>query len=282
MNKPCEHSDRHNHNNHECSHRYVATKPIKLRVIDQHHRVGCNVPLQDNNYCDKYGKSFYVHCPLITNLARDSSHNILIRTSKAIQNDLYQIRDMPGSCIAHIGAVGTITNVVNNVNDMHITRGTHPRAEKQFLLENAAGAGTKLGKSWEELRKIFEGIDYNTIGLCIDTQHIFGAGINNLNSHEDIVKLFDCVESVYGRNPDVIHLNDSKVPHGSRVDRHWSLGCGYIWNQSDVGLKSLLDYCYDQDIDVILETPTSGIDLHKIRSKYMDLETIDVISSSNK
>lgn len=297
------------------SHKFLATNAPKIRVIDQHHRVGCNVPLKSSimetlsqpisegshciqfylgptnrykctsinnydrlrsiDYCDKYGKTFYVHCPNNTNLAREHDNGILIGTTNIIKKELYQIRDMPGSCIVHIGARGTIQNVVNNINDLKISRGTHPRAEKQLILENAAGAGTKLGWNWEQLRHIYEGIDTNTIGLCIDTQHIFGAGTNSVQTHEDVVKIFDMCESVYGRNPDVIHLNDSKVSFGARVDRHEGLRKGHIWYESDEGLKSLLNYCYDQDIDIILETPTSSIDLHNIRSKYMDLDTID-------
>lgn len=229
-------------------------------------------------YCDKYGKTFYVHCPNNTNMARDSDHGVLIGTRNIVQREMYHIREMPGSCIVHIGSGGkngSIQNVVNNLNDMQITRGKHSRVEKQLILENAAGQGSQLGRNWEELRHIFEGIDTNTIGFCLDTQHIFGAGVNKMETHEDIVTMFDKSVEVYGRTPDVIHLNDSLVPYGKLVDRHQSLRQGHIWYQTDEGLKSLLNYCYDQDIDVILETPDSGNDLHKVRTKYMDLEVID-------
>ncbi len=182
---------------------------------------------------------------------------------------------MPGSCIVHIGAIGTIEQVVSNINDLNIPRGLHHKAGKQIILENSAGEGTKLGRSWEELRHLYEGVDKNTVGLCIDTQHIFGAGVNKLQTHDDVVKLFDKAQEVYGKNPDVIHLNDSKIEYGGRGDRHEGLRRGYIWHENTEGLKSLLKYCYDQDIDVILETPTSSIDLHNIRSKYMDLKVID-------
>lgn len=296
-------------------HKNICNKRPRIRVLDQHHRVGCNVPLkytimdtlaqpisaechtvqfymgpitkyscinvnsydrrEATKYCDKYGKTFYVHCPNNTNLARDAGNGILIGTQNIVQRELYQIRDMPGSCILHIGSKGTVQNVVNNLNDMNVKRGTHHRMEKQLVLENSAGQGSQLGRNWDELRHIFEGVDKNTIGFCLDTQHIFGAGVNKLETHEDIVKLFDKSNEVYGRNPDVIHLNDSKVPLGKCVDRHEGLRRGYIWYQSDEGLRSLLDYCYDQDIDVILETPTSPIDLHNIRTNYMDLEIID-------
>lgn len=292
----------------------IPKRPATIRIIDEKHRVGCTIPFLGNvfktvtqpisqgsycvqfylgptsrykcetitkndkgktiQYCDTNGKKIYVHCPNNTNLARDYNHHVLKGTRYILEKELNQIKDMPASCIAHIGSVGTIQNVVDNINDLNIERGTHHRAEKQFILENAAGAGTKLGKNLEELRHIFEGIDINTVGLCIDTQHTFASGMNRLSSHEDIVKLFDACESVYGRNPDVIHLNDSKINYGGRVDRHEGLKDGYIWNESDEGLKTLLDYCYENHVDVILETPASIRDLEDIRENYMDLETV--------
>jgi len=160
---------------------------------------------------------------------------------------------------------------------MKVNRGTHFRNEKQLLLENSSGNGTKLGKTWEEYRKIYEGIDSNTIGFCLDTQHIFGAGQTDFEDHESVVKMFDECIDAYGRNPDAIHLNDSKVEHNSLKDRHQNIGEGYIWHQNDESLKSLLNYCYDNDIDVVLETPDQAGDIENIRSKYMDLEIIDVV-----
>lgn len=232
--------------------------------------------LSSIDYANKWDKTFYVHCPNNTNLARDPSHYIVSGTTKIIRKELHQIRDMPGSCIVHIGAKGTLSNVVRNINNIGVVRGTHERMRKQLILENSAGAGTTLGRDWEELRHIFEGIDKNTIGLCIDTQHLFGAGTNPLHTHDNVVDMFDKVEEVYGKHPDVIHLNDSKIPYKDRKDRHWSIGHGYIWSEEKEGLKTLLDRCYEKRIDVILETPTSKRDLTLIRTKYMDLETIQV------
>jgi deoxyribonuclease-4 len=303
-----------------CENHNVCKAPPKIRVIDAHHRVGCTVPvgetllqtltqpisagchtvqfymgptnkyecinikdqdrLKSIEYCDKTGKTFYVHCPNNTNLAREPDNGIFKGTAKIIHKELNHIRGMPGSCIVHIGAIGTIEQVVSNINDLNIPRGLHDRAKKQFILENSAGEGTKLGRSWEELRHLYEGVDKNTVGLCIDTQHIFGAGVNKLQTHEDVVQLFDKAQEVYGKNPDVIHLNDSKIEYGGRGDRHEGLRRGHIWYNNTEGLKSLLNYCYDQDIDVILETPTSGLDLHKIRTKYMDLKIIDTVKIS--
>ena len=300
----------------------ICKKGPTLRVNDLHHRVGLTVPFKDNfydtisqpvarschtvqfymgptteykcshidsfdkresvRYCDANGKTIYIHCPNNTNLARDPNHNIATGSSYIIKKEVKEIKYMPAACIAHIGAKGTVENVVRNINNLNIQRGQHHRMEKQLLLENSAGAGSQIGKDWTELRKIFEGVDKNTVGLCIDTQHIFGAGTCKLDSHESVVQMFDKVNEVYGNDPDVIHLNDSKVGHGDKTDRHWSIGYGYIWHQEDEGLRTLLGYCYDNDIDVILETPTSGYDLEKIRTDYMDTELIETVKYSDK
>lgn len=298
----------------------IIKKPSKIRIIDKHHRVGPHVQLQktliqticqktaskshciqiylggkshygvrsfsDNdkhksmNYCNKYGKSVYVHCPLIANLSKDpltllDSKSILSKSIKSVNKEINMMNGLPGGCVLHIGSKGSINNVINNINDLQVPRNQNITGKKLLLMENAAGQGTSLGRNQDELRKIFEGVDKNTVGLCIDTQHIFGAGVNKLQSHEDVVKLFDMCENVYGL-PDIIHLNDSKKLFGSNVDRHENIGEGYIWKHKDEGLKYLLERCYEKDIDCILETPNSSIDMDKIVNNYMNLQTIDL------
>lgn len=83
----------------------------------------------------------------------------------------------------------------------------------------------------------------------------------DLQSRESIVKLFDNVEEFLPSGVDLFHLNDSKTPFGSRVDRHQCLGQGFIWSQSDAGIKTLLNYSTEKRIDVILETPDPARDL---------------------
>ena len=298
----------------------IIKNPPKLRIIDSHHRVGPHVQLQKTlletlaqrtaskshcvqlylggrsnygvrkidkidkektiNYCNKYGKTFYIHCPLIANLSKDidtikDNKSILTKSFNAVTKEIEIMNGLPGGCVLHIGSKGSINNVINNINDLQVPRNTNINQNKLLLLENAAGQGTSLGRNQDELRKIFRGIDKNTVGLCIDTQHIFGSGVNKLETHEDVVKLFDMCEDVYGL-PDVIHLNDSKKIFGSKVDRHENIGEGYIWKQNDEGLKYLLERCYEKDIDCILETPNSSQDMDNIVNNYMNLETIDV------
>jgi len=292
-----------------------------IKVLDEHHRVGGNVALhktlletltqkasssshcvqfylgsrqnykvrkldfmdiqKSKTYCEKYNKSFYIHCPLIANLAKDPASNnekdvsILRNSWSAVNSEITQMNGLPAGCILHVGANGSINNLIKNINDMNIPRNQNIHQNKLLILENSAGQGVSLGRSYEEFRKIYEGVDKNTIGICIDTQHIFAAGVNRLSNHEDVVKMFDQVEAITGGNPDVIHLNDSKKVFNAKVDRHENITQGHIWSQETEGLSSLLNYCYDQDIDCILETPDTRKDLDLIRSKYMDLQTID-------
>lgn len=236
-------------------------------------------------YCEKNHNSFYVHCPLIANLSRnpattdEKEKTMLSRSWQAVDSEVRQMNGLPASCVLHMGSNGSINHLIQNLNDFGVPRNKWIEQNKLLCLENSAGSGSQIGRSFDEIRKIYEGIDKNTIGLCIDTQHTFGAGTNSLATHEDVVKLFDDIEGCYGGNPDVIHLNDSKVELGRKVDRHENIANGYIWSENDEGLRSLLDICYDQNIDCILETPDVSKDLRKIRSKYMDLQTIDTYVS---
>lgn len=299
----------------------VQTECPKIKVLDEKHRVGANVELKktlletlaqkascgshcvqfflgsrqgyqvrkldkldiekSKKYCEMYGKTFYIHCPLIANLSKDpktkdeKDASILQNSWKAVNSEVLQMNGLPAGCVLHMGSKGSIHNLIANLNDFSVPRNTHISQQKLLLLENAAGQGTSIGRNFDEIRQVFEGIDRNTIGLCLDTQHIYGAGANMLSNHEDIVKLFDDIEAITGGNPDVIHLNDSMKTYNSKVDRHENIGKGHIWSSETEGLTSLLDICYEQRIDCILETPDTVTDLDLIRTKYMDLQTID-------
>ena len=189
---------------------------------------------ETKNYCDINGKTFYIHCPIIANLSKDPKTkdekdiSILQNSWNSVTSIIDQVNGLPCGAVLHIGSKGSIPNLIQNLNDINIPRNKHIKQNKLLLLENAAGQGSSLGKNFDELRLIFEGIDNNTIGFCLDTQHIFGAGVNSLETHENIVQLFDDIENTIGKTPDVIHLNDSKKVFNSKVDRHENIASGYI------------------------------------------------------
>jgi deoxyribonuclease-4 len=98
-----------------------------------------------------------------------------------------------------------------------------------LLLEMTAGAGTVLGSSFEEMAKLIEKIPLpyrKRVEVCVDTAHIFAAGYDIVNDYDGVWARFD---DVIGRpRLRMMHLNDSKVPLGSRRDRHELIGEGAI------------------------------------------------------
>jgi deoxyribonuclease-4 len=98
-----------------------------------------------------------------------------------------------------------------------------------LLLEMTAGAGTVLGSSFEEMAKLIELVptpQRKRIGVCVDTAHIFAAGYDIVNDYDGVWARFDDV--IGRRRLRLMHLNDSKVPLGSRKDRHQLIGEGAI------------------------------------------------------
>jgi deoxyribonuclease IV len=98
-----------------------------------------------------------------------------------------------------------------------------------LLLEMTAGAGTVLGSSFEEMAKLIELIPTpyrKRVGVCVDTAHIFAAGYDIVNDYDGVWARFDDV--IGRRRLRLMHLNDSKVPLGSRKDRHELIGEGAI------------------------------------------------------
>jgi deoxyribonuclease-4 len=92
-----------------------------------------------------------------------------------------------------------------------------------------AGAGTVLGSSFEEMAKLIELIPTpyrKRVGVCVDTAHIFAAGYDIVNDYDGVWARFDDV--IGRRRLRLMHLNDSKVPLGSRKDRHELIGEGAI------------------------------------------------------
>ena len=209
-------------------------------------------------YCTKKNKTFYIHSSLICNLAKECNE----KSIEHLNNELELVRNLPAAVVVHCGKVGTISKISESINSLNLRRGTFNSFEKQLVLENASGQGTELGKNLDEVRKIFEGIDKNLVGLCIDTQHIFSSGVCPFREKKDIDELF---ENYFDFGLRVIHLNDSKTDFGSRVDRHENIGAGKIWGENVFTLKYLLNRCSDKKIDMILETPNQILDYERLK-----------------
>ena len=98
-----------------------------------------------------------------------------------------------------------------------------------ILLENAAGAGDTVGRSFEELAQVIDtaGGD-DRLGVCLDTQHLWASGIpfSTVEEADDLVRLVS--DTVGLDRLRCLHLNDSKVAFGANRDRHENIGDGTI------------------------------------------------------
>jgi deoxyribonuclease-4 len=121
------------------------------------------------------------------------------------------------------------------------------------FLETAAGQGSCVGCTFQELGRIIDAVDdKRRVGICIDTCHIFAAGYE-IRTRDGYEKTIDEVERFVGtENVGAFHLNDSKKGLGSRVDRHQHIGEG------EIGLEAfgmLLNDARFARIPKLLETP---------------------------
>jgi len=125
------------------------------------------------------------------------------------------------------------------------------------VIENTAGQGSNVGYKFEQLAEIIDQVkDKSRVGVCIDTCHAYTAGYDfaSIEKYNDIWNEFDnIVGATFLKG---IHLNDSKKELGSRVDRHDSLGEGFIGIDF---FKLLMKDERVKNIPIILETPKPEI-----------------------
>ena len=130
----------------------------------------------------------------------------------------------------------------------------------RMALENTAGQGKSLGYQLEQLAWLIESVSHETrFGICLDTAHLYAAGYN-VKTREGYQDTMAQVEKLFGTKRVLgLHLNDSKVPLGKRVDRHEHLGGGEIGIDA---FKWIVQDARWASIPKVLETPKSE-DMHE-------------------
>jgi deoxyribonuclease IV len=128
-----------------------------------------------------------------------------------------------------------------------------PDGKVRLLLENAAGQGTALCATFEELRTVLDEVGAPTrVGVTLDTCHLFAAG-QDLRSESAYGELTDRLERILGRETvRAFHLNDAKADLGSHLDRHENIGKGLIGLE---GFRHLVNDRRWADVPGYLETP---------------------------
>jgi len=167
---------------------------------------------------------------------------------RAQQLGLTMLNFHPGSHLNKISEEECLDQIAREINSaLAETEGV------TAVIENTAGQGTNLGWRFEHIRRIIDGVDDKSrVGVCIDTCHTLAAGYD-LSTELGYQFCFDEFESIIGLGYlRAIHLNDSKKSSGSHVDRHETLGNGFLGK--DFFARFMHDSRFD-DMPIILETP---------------------------
>ncbi len=128
-----------------------------------------------------------------------------------------------------------------------------PGYRVKVLIETTAGQGTNLGHRFEQIRDMMDGVRENDrLGVCVDTCHLLAAGYD-LRTKAGYEKTFDDFDRIVGlKRILAFHLNDSKKPLGSRVDRHEHIGKGFLGLEP---FRLLLNDSRFKGVPMVLETP---------------------------
>jgi deoxyribonuclease-4 len=172
--------------------------------------------------------------------------------------------------VAHPGSSGGngIDSAVSAIAQglKQAARGLRSR-ELRILLENTAGHGTSIGSRFEELRAIIDKCPELALGVCVDTAHLFAAGWD-IRTPQGLDATLQQIDRTVGLDRvAVVHVNDSKTPLGSRVDRHEHIGKGKIGLEAFAGI---LNHPLLAGKAFILETPidTPGDDKRNVATLW--------------
>ena len=149
---------------------------------------------------------------------------------------------------AHVGAgteAGT-AQIIKGLNEV-LTADT----DCVIALETMAGKGSEIGRTFEELARIYDGVTYNEkLRVCFDTCHTSDSGYDIIRRFDDVIREFD---HILGKEQiAVFHINDSKNVPGAAKDRHENIGFGQIGFDA---LNYIVRHPDFEDVPKILETP---------------------------
>lgn len=195
-----------------------------------------------------------VHAPYIINLANTVKPETFTLAVEFLEKEIIRTAAMrskvlvlhPGSCLDAGVDAGTaqIVKGLNQVLDQN-------EDDVFIALETMAGKGSEIGRSFEELARIYEGVHKKErLRVCFDTCHVNDAGYDLVHDYEGVFQHFDEVLGL-GQIA-VFHINDSMNPCGTHKDRHANIGKGYLGEEV---LKKLVHDPRFEEIPKILETP---------------------------
>lgn len=217
------------------------------RELDAADIAGLTKIVEDNNFAP-----LLAHAPYTLNLC-SSNPDTRKFAREMMADDLRRLAQMP--CRLYNFHPGSHTGQGVDVGIEQIVEGLNevmtPDQPTIMLLEAMAGKGSEVGRKFEELAAIIDGVKIKEkMGVCIDTCHLFEGGYDIVNDLEAVIERFDEIvglDRLYA-----IHLNDSKNPLGAAKDRHEKIGEGTIGLGA---LKAVINHPKLKHLPFFLETP---------------------------
>jgi deoxyribonuclease-4 len=219
----------------------------KAKMIDEKDTEALMKILKENRFARIMGHAPYTLNPCSPEeRVREFALEVMeddLKRMEYLPGNLYNFH--PGSYVGQNVEQG-IKYIVDTLN--HIIK---PEQSTFILLETMAGKGSEIGRTFEELKLILDGVKLpDKMGVCLDTCHVYDAGYDIVNDLEGVLEKFDQViglDKLYA-----IHLNDSKNPFASAKDRHEKLGEGSVGMEAFV---RMINHPKLRGLPFILETP---------------------------
>lgn len=131
-----------------------------------------------------------------------------------------------------------------------LKKALRPEYPVTVLLETMAGKGSEIGGKFEELKAIIDAVGSDSLGVCLDTCHVYDGGYDVVNDLDGVLVEFDRIIGI--RRLKALHLNDSKNPYASHKDRHECIGCGSLGVNT---FRNVVNHPILSRLPMILETP---------------------------
>lgn len=202
---------------------------------------------QNNNFA-----KILAHAPYTLNPC-SAEEKTRIFAKETMKDDLMRMEYTPNNMYnfhpgSHVGqgvdkGIELIINMLNEVLTLNQTT--------TVLLETMSGKGSEIGKNFEELKTILDGVKLKEkMGICLDTCHVNDAGYDIINNLDGVLEEFDNIIGL--EKLKAIHLNDSLNPIGAHKDRHAKIGEGTIGLDA---LARIINHPKLRNLPFYLETP---------------------------
>lgn len=208
-----------------------------------------------------------VHAPYIINLGNTTKPETFELGVNFLQEEIKRTAALEATQIvlhpgAHVGAGvdAGIERIIEGLNEV-LTQ-DYP---VQIALETMAGKGSEIGRTFEELARIIDGVTNNErLSICMDTCHIHDAGYDVVNDFDGVLNDFDKIIGLDRLK--VLHINDSKNVCGAAKDRHENIGFGEIGFDA---MHYIVHHPQLMHLPKILETPFVGTDAKNKKAPYL-------------